>query len=229
MVVATTVFVGCEGVDMTEEEENLFLSYSVNAVVNHDKNYINKLEYVEIESESTTVWHSEDENTGKETTKADDSGQGSQGGEEQTTAFEVNTDVNTAINISGIDISYNGYIMTKSYPAKEDNSFIMKSTSGSNLVVMKFKVKNTSSKDINIDILNSDYRFKGIFNGQVKANCQTTLLDDALNTYAGMIKAGKSKDLVLIFQVSEQSMKNLSTAKLEVITENDSKTIILEK
>ena len=218
---------GCESVDIPEEDEGVYIAYMVNSVINHDKNYILKLKDVEIETESTTVWHSEDENVTNQTETSGSNGGSSQ--EEETTVINVNTDINSIVQIPGIDITYNSYLVCTSYPETSDAAFIMKAVNGSSLIVLKFNVANTTSEDINIDFLSEGYKFKGIFNGTVKANCQTTLLDNALNTYNSTIAASSSKELVLVYEVSNSSISSVSTIKVEISKGEKNETIIIEK
>lgn len=215
---------GCGNVELTEEEEQLVVDYSVNAVINHDKNYGLKLMDVEIESETETVWKSE-----KDTTSSEKNTEGSSNEQDQTTAFAVETDMNTVLRLSGIDVSYKSYKMCETYPEGESLNFVMNAVDGSNLIVIELNVKNTTDKDIKLDMLNSDIKFKGIFNSQVRANCQTTMLNNAFNTYNGTIKANETKEMVLVFEASRKNLKSVSTIKLEISNGDITETVILKK
>ena len=221
-----TCLYGCSKVNLSDEEEALYVAYAAGVVVNHDNNYILNLKDVEIETETETTWNYE-----KPGTTLPNQSQGGNNGnnEEETTAIIVNTDLNPVINMTGLDVTYKDYEITKQYPNGDNLSFVMKAVDGSNLVVLKFNVKNTTSSDIDADFLGQKIRFKGIFNGNVMANCQTTLLNNAMNTYSGTIPAGSTQELVLIYEVSDNSLTNISTIKLEIKNEDLSDTIILKK
>ncbi|NLL92729.1 MAG: hypothetical protein GX225_01085 [Clostridiales bacterium] len=223
-VISMMVFAtACSSVELTSEEEGLYVDYAVNAVINHDKNYILKLKDVEIESETQTTWNSEG-NSQSTTTSGNPSGNDP----EETTAFPVETDINSVISISGIDISYSGYEIVKSYPKENNMAFIMKAVDGSNLVILKFNVTNTSSSDINLDFNKMDIKFKGIFNGQVKSNAQTTFLSNALNTYSGTVPAGSATELVLVYEIKESSLSSVSTIKLDIANAGTTDIIVLK-
>lgn len=229
MILSCMFMNGCESVNIPEEDEDIYVAYMVNSVINHDKNYILKLKDVDIENESTTVWHSESENVTKPSeTETNGSSQGG-AGEEETTVINVNTDINTIVEIPGINITYKDYSVCTSYAETPDAVFIMKAVDGSSLIILKFNVTNTTDEDKNINFLNEGYKFKGIFNSSVKANCQTTMLDNAMNTFNGSIPASSTKELVLVYEVSNSSISNVSTIKLEISKGEKSETIIIEK
>lgn len=213
---------GCGSVELTDEEEQLVVDYSVNAVIKHDMNYGLKLMDVEIDNETETVWKSEKDNT---TSKEDTPS----GGQEETTAFAVETDMNKVLKLSGLDISYKDFKMCETYPEEENLSFVMNAVDGSNLIVIELNVKNTTDKDIDLNMIDSNIKFKGVFNGQVRANCQTTILNNAFNTYNGTIKANETKEMVLVFEASLKSLQSISTIKLDIVNGDTSETIILKK
>lgn len=228
MMMTVFLFVGCESVSLTEEEEQIYVAYAVNAVINHDNNYVLKLKDVEIETETTTKWYSEEDRFTTEPSSDGNNGS-QQNPEEETTVINVETDMNTIMKLDGISVEYTDYEIGKTYPNEDSMAFVLTAVDGSNLVVLKFNVKNETNEDIVLDMIAADMNFKGIFNGQVKANCQTTLLNNALNTYKGTISAGESKEMVLVYQISERSLSNVSTIKLEVENGDLSSTIILKK
>lgn len=220
---------GCESISLTEEEEQIYVDYAVNAVINHDNNYILKLKDVEIESETETFWYSEDgtrkeAESGEEETTVQGNGQ-----EEETTSLNIVTDMNSVLNIQGIDVTYKDFLMCKSYPESDEMAFEMNAVEGSNLIIIELNVKNITESDINLDMLSKSIKFKGIFNGQVRTNCQTTLLINAFNTYNGVIAAGETKELVLVFEANEKSISSISTIKLEITNGDLSDTVILKK
>ncbi len=215
---------GCDGVNLSEEEEELYVAYASNSVINHDNNYILKLKDAEIETETTTAWHSESENITTNQTQKPSSGNS----EEETTVIAVNSDMNSVIGMPGIDVKFKDFLVTKSYPETENVAFVIKAVEGSNLIILRFTVKNTTESDIMADFSSKNIKFKGIFNGQVKSNCQITFLGNAMNTYKENIPAGESKELVLIYEVSSSSLTNISTIKLDVTNGDLSDTIIIK-
>ena len=54
MAVSGTGCAKSELTGMSEEEKNLYVQYSANLILRHDKNYIDRMTYVEAESETET-------------------------------------------------------------------------------------------------------------------------------------------------------------------------------
>lgn len=224
--ISVFMLTACGDINLSSEEKKLVVDYAANTVLKHDRNYQNNLANVEIEPETETVWHSEKENT---TTANDNNNNSNNQGEDETTAINVETDLNAILNLKGLEVTYSDYVMTGAYPTQSDLAFVINAAPGDSLIVVKLNVKNTTSGDIKLDMLSKNMKFKGIFNSKVKTNCQTTMLSSAFNTYKGTIKAGESKEMELVFEVSKNSLQTISTIKLEVTNDKNSETIILKK
>ena len=69
---------------------------------------------------------------------------------------------------------------------------------------------------------------KGIFNYSVRTNALVTLLPEALNTYVGTIPAGGQIEAVLVFEMSDGYIQNLSEITIDVKSEKGSKSIKLQ-
>lgn len=227
----STIFMitACSDINLSKDDEKLVVDYAANVVLKHDRNYQNKIENVTIEPETETVWHSEEENTTTATENNNNNNNNNSNGESETTVLNVETDLNSILKLEGLDVTYYDYVVTSTYPQEQNLSFVINAASGNNLIVVKLNVKNTTSSDISLNMLNKKIKFKGIFNSQVKTNCQTTMLGSAFNTFSGTIKASETKEMVLIFEVSKNSLQNISTIKLEITNDEDSETIILKK
>ena len=228
-IILSCSIIGCQKLSYKQEEEQLMIDYMVNAVLEHDINYHGELKYVEIETEETTTWNSEEDST---TSKNEETTPSQGGSSEETTtkppSIVVETDMNNILGIPGIDVTYVDYVITDKYP--EENSFAsMMAADGTNLIVLKFNVTNVTGEDIYLNMIEKNIKFKGIFNSQVKANDQTTLLPDAFNKYVGTIMSGETKELVLIYIVNEKSLTTVSTIKLEIKNGDKTDTIILKK
>ena len=211
---------GCSSVELGEEEENQVIEYAVNVIVNHDKNYIIKLPERTTEIETTTWWSEGDPTKNTE------------GNEEITTSKDNNDQINNvtmneALNLSGFSVSYDGYTVTKKYP--DDNlGFSMVATSKSNLLVLKFSVKNDSASEANLNI-NNIYRYRCIINGSSKVNAQVTALLNALNTWDGNLAGGETKEMVLVFQISEEVSDNINKINLSIVKDKETKTVTIKE
>jgi hypothetical protein len=231
LVLLVGTITGCAELSYNKDDEQLMVDYMVEAVLNHDIHYNAELEYVEVEIEETTTWNSEKDTTTseKDTNNTTEDTTTDNGGQEETTSSSiiVETDMNGILNLPGFSVTYTDYMVTDTYP--DENSFAsMKAVEGSNLIVLKLNVKNTTNEEQTLNMLEKDMRFKGVFNSKVKTNCQITLLPDAFNSYIGTFIPGEEKELVLIYIVSEKSLQNISTIKLEIKNADKTETIILK-
>lgn len=214
---------GCQSIDLDKEDEEQVVEYAANVVINHDKNYIVKMPHREKEEETTREWITGDVviNT---TQGSDEQGSSSSGGssEEETTKGQSNTkpgtvvSVNDAFGFSGFTVESAGYTVTDKYP-EGNEGFSMVATKGYDLLVLKFNVKNNSSETKSLDVLGMNYSYRCIVNNQARLNAQITALLNGLNTWEGNIEAGQSKELVLVFQVSEDISSGINSIDVSVI------------
>lgn len=227
--VVSCVMMGCAELSYDKDKEQLMVDYMVKAVLNHDRDYNSALIYMEVETEPTTTWNYEHD-TPEKPNEEETTNNGDGSGEQETTSppIIVETDINKILNFSGLSVTYTDYFVTDSYP--DESSFAsMKAMEGSNLVVLKFNVTNTTEEELSLNMLEKNIKFKGIFNSKVKANSQITLLPDAFNTFVGTFAPFETKEVVLIYIVSEKSLDTISTIKLEVKNDDKADTIILKK
>lgn len=191
---------GCQKLqlDYTEEDYDLYAQYAANLLLKYDKNYIDRMPEVEVETKKTQ-------------TQAPTAVSGAE--ENQT----VVTDVNQAFEYTGLSIRQNGFEVLDSYPSTSDSlAMSMIAIKGQKLLVMKFQVTNTTQTDQTVDFAKSGAVYRGVINGTIRMNVQHTALLDALNTYQGTIPAGQTIDLVLVFQVDESDATNISTLALNL-------------
>ncbi len=210
---------------LTTEEEALCVQYAANTVLKHDKNYIDRMRYVEIETEPETEPPTEWITEPVTQSPAQPDGSTSPAG--GTTAVTYQT-MDQIFQIPGIQITPAGYEVTGSYPSDgQQLGMSMVAISGSKLLVMKFQVTNVSGADIPLDLMNSGAAYKGVLNGTVKMNVQVTALLDAFNTFNGVLNAGESRQLVLVFQADENDTANISSVELNVTYNNLQGTVVI--
>ena len=91
---------------------------------------------------------------------------------------------------------------------------------------MKFELKNTTGEDIEIkNALNSPS--VKLISDVVKTKSKMTFLSNDFSTYSGVVKAGKSVETILIFEVSESVAEKISNPSLQIKIGNSTKTIKL--
>ncbi len=217
LAVGTT---GCKQMDMalvtdlTEEQEDLLVEYVANAVLNYDKNYIDRMRFVAYEKE-TEAETEEPTSQSQQTSPEKPTG----GNESQKPSVSVpetpSMTMDEIFGIPGVHIQPSGYEVVDAYPSNgEELGMSMIAIKGCKLLVVKFKVTGNGSQ---IDLLKSGAVYKGIINDSVKVNAQVTALLDGFNTFQGVIEKGKTEELVLVFQVDENDTKNVRSVDLNII------------
>lgn len=215
MAVSGTGCAKSELTGMSEEEKNLYVQYSANLILRHDKNYIDRMTYVEAETEVQTS-----------SNVAGTDSQNQAGVSDSSVAL---TDMNSLFQINGLDIQPAGYEVTDSYPSASSGlGMSMVAVKGYRLLVLKFAVTNTGGTDAALDMLGTKAEYKGIINDSVRMNAQVTALLNALNTYRGTIPAGGSTELVLVFQINENDADNISSVKLNLTYNDKQGTVVIQ-
>lgn len=215
-VLMTVSGTGCaksELTELTEEEKDLYIEYSANIILKHDKNNIDRMPYVEpvTEAPAETVTQA------GETSIPGISDEGS-----------TVTGMNELFALQGLDIQPAGYEVLDSYPSGgSEIGMSMVAVKGYKLLVVKFHVGNTAGADMPLNMLETKAEYKGIINDSVRMNAQVTALLNAFNTYNGTIPAGGSEELVLVFQINENDADDISSVKLNVTYNDRQGTVVI--
>lgn len=226
MALATAMSVtGCVKFE-TPEYSELYVEYAANAVLKHDKNYIDRMKWVEVTTQKETE-ASEQQTTvsNQENQNGSSSSNTQEGSNQQITALPMQE----ILGLQGVTITPIGCEAVNSYPDNgSELGMSMIAIKGYQLMIMKFQVTNVSGSDQNVDIRGKDAVYKGIVNDKVRLNVQVTALLDALNTWNGALAAGETKELVLVFQINEADAENISSVKLNVTCQEKQGEIIVK-
>lgn len=134
------------------------------------------------------------------------SGEGSAERNDGTGGAEVvdNQPIADFLGCSGFSIDYADYKIADSFPdGSDDWFFTMDATTGNDLLIVCFDVKNLSDSDAELNVFEKNATFKISVNGEgYKSSCKTMLEDD-LSEFKGMFGGKESKKLVLILEIKE--------------------------
>ena len=108
----------------------------------------------------------------------------------------------------------------------EGDSFYMEPNDGMEYVIMYFRAKNVTNKDISVDLLSAGITYTASYKDMSADNTLTILMSD-LGTYEGTIKAGSSKKLVLLFQFPKGKVKQPGNVTLTCTQGSETKSIKL--
>lgn len=217
----------CAGkLEYTEQQEDVIADYMANLLLRHDVNY--QYEYISEEETTTEEVTDEQEETTDLYAEEINGSQDVNSTPEMGGDNKVSTDdLASALEMpEGISVKYDGYEVTDIFSDDEDSLFVMKAVEGYRLLVVKFKVTNTTGEDISVNMMEKISKYKGIVNDNKKYNSQLTLFLNALNTFEGTISAGSTKTMFLLYQTQLDSAEQLSSLSVELTDKSDNKTII---
>ena len=211
---------GTQMFELTQEEEDLIVHSAAYFVAKHNiqqKDGVtgyplpDSFEEEEIESES----ESETEAEGNGGGGAADS---SKPAENETTLAELIGHKDT------LKVSFEGSYVADSY--KEGTAYIVDAESGKTFYVMKFKLTNTTKKDVEVNNATKSPVFKLVCDA-VTVKSEVTFLISDFSTYQGTIKAGESVETILLFEVSEGVVEKIKEPTLQITVGNSTKKIKL--
>lgn len=234
MIICTTMMAsGCGDKipEMTEQQQELVVEYAAGTVLKYDKNYESKLVELTLEENTDKEAASEENEPAPEAEKE----QAEEAAANEVEVIDNTENVNTVASIEEflqldfVRITYAGYEVCDVYPdndAADDLYFFMNATEGNKLVVVKFLMENISGEEREINIAQSDVKFKIIVNG-IEKNALVTMLLNDLAYYNGMLKAGESVEVVLACEVPNEQTGEISSLGLEMKNVDNAATISL--
>lgn len=228
---------GCaQLVDMDEQESNMVAEYMAGTVLRHTENYDEALIYPDTTetdknsgaaaavtteptaTPSATAPAKTDESTTEEAVNSADDNDGLK---------EVGfSDFMNVLGKDKFDITYSKYKFYDSYPVENDYFTIVPSK-GQQLMLLTFKVKNTTDKTQTFNLSESQiiYELESA-DGKVYSPMMT-LLEEDIQYINLKIGAGKSQKAAIVFDVSKNIDK--SDLKLKISYKDKTTTLDLNK
>ncbi len=217
--------------EMTEQQQELIVEYAAGTVLKYDKNYESKL--VELTLEETVESEPVKEEEAPDSENEEEEVVNGAGEEvtviDNTEAVTTVASIEEFLQIDSVAITYTGYETCDMYPENTESSelyFFMNATQGNKLLVLKFNIENFSDAEKEVNIAQSNVRFKVSVDG-VEKNALTTMLLNDLAYYNGMLAAGESAELVLVCEVPVEQSENISSLALVLKNVDNEATISL--
>lgn len=204
---AAFMMTGCgEMPDLTQEESELISEYAVGVLLKYDTGYNNRLVDTMADDPEEETELPEEENPEEEPEPEM---------EEPAEVVDVSQDEETQPAVSSVEeyygipnvmISYTGYELADSYPPSEEGAvpvFSMDASAGTQLLVLKFNVQNTSGQDQQMNMLGYGATFRVSVNGEASKGALATMLVNDMQTYDDVIPANTSVEMVSIVEVPQ--------------------------
>lgn len=220
---------------MTEEEEAIITAYASKAVSKFNKNQTIGIANARVRTGELDEDYSPDEDE-KEEEEATEATEGEEQveidpetgepiapaeGEAEGEASEDSSadggySFTDAMNIEGVEFTCSEFDVTPEYKTK---SFLLEKVSGKKYLVLSITAKNTSKSSVDFSKY-ADRSYSLSLNGGEKTKAEFTPLGNDLNNYDGLLAAGDTKSLVLVFLFSDSSVENITSLELFVTSED---------
>jgi len=139
----------------------------------------------------------------------------------------IHLDLTDVIGKEGLVFNYAGSLVTKQYPNEVvpgEYYFAISATQGSNLLVLRFNVTNTTSRDIELDMMEHDLRLRIGYNGENISGVLFTLLEYDLSIFQGLITAGETIELVVLCEAAISDSSEIQSIEFYVRSADGSYT-----
>lgn len=211
-MVTTLMFTGCGSSipNLSKLDNSKASEYMAGELMKKDDNYQYGLDYDRSLLEPTPVPTIAPTPVPSNAPADDKSGKStSQGGGSEAPAMQE-VSVSDVYGLKGVEVKLVSSSLKDSFG---EEYTILTASKGKKLMVLYFKVKNSSGKDqtVNFKTINPEYYL--LQNGARVGNPQKTIADGDIQFFKGKIKSGKSKQAILVFEVDKEfSMDNVSLA-----------------
>lgn len=129
----------------------------------------------------------------------------------------------------GVSVSYVGAELCDTYPHDEEIGGLVVNASSEEkkLLVLRFRFSNETGQEQTVDIASQrEMNFRITVNEDYRRNAMTALLLDDMTVLKKTIPAGESTEAVLIIEVEQRSIEEISSISLNL--KNDLKTYTIQ-
>lgn len=222
LMLSTCVFLlaGCNDVkDLTDDETKLIAEYAAGLLLEYDANYVDRIEEGDKAAQEMTEEASTEQDDTQEVTAEEQSEEDT---EDNTSAEErivgSEGDIAKIAGIAGVSVSLKDYQIVDRYPeTKEEDTVVdVEAADGYKLLVIRFKVQNTTEDVLNVSLIDKQLEYHIVCNGVDTAEPMLTILMNDLGTLETSIQPGEEQEAVLLFQISDNMKEQLESIDLYI-------------
>lgn len=231
IVLAMLSLTGCiRKYEVSEQQDNAVAEYMAELLLKHDDDYTQKLTPIEEinyedtskDEELTPTPKASAEDDNKDIDEVKDDTDTSKGDNSNS---QKEYSIAEVIGAKGFDIEYAGYKLAKSYPEEGDgNYFSLDAAEGNKLLVVSFSARNTTEKEQTLDLKKTKISYQLDINIGTVYKPLLSLLRNDLQYIDDTFKKGETKDLLLVFEISEEA----DISNINLIISKDNKSEIIE-
>lgn len=210
--------------ELTADEEAIIIQSAAYLIAKHNIQQKDGISNVFIEEETETELPTESESelpTESESEENKPSGDGNDGDNTVQGTLSLAAAIGHA---SDLKITYEGHYLSASYVEK--GAFSVDAEPGNTFYVMKFKMTNTTNGDVVVNNakLNPIFRIKS---GEITAKSAVSFMTTDLSTYTDTISAGKTVEVVLLFELPKEKAEAVKNPTLQITIGKESKIVKL--
>lgn len=208
--VLTLVMTGCGVKELTEMENDKIAEYIAASLLKYDANYEDSLEYDKTLLEPTPAPTPTPAPVVTPEPAEGKNGSSTAGGDVVTPEPELSAskDFSDIFEAMGCNVKLKGFEVVSSY--NTDYSVLEPSKKGTQLLIVKCQVTNTSGASKKISLDNSISYEVEMDEGEYAKPLLTMTLTNDLQNFEEKIGAGKSKDAVLVFETTKKDIGQIS-------------------
>lgn len=219
LLVTSMVLTGCGTplMTMTEDEENTVVNYAAHIVSKYNKAQSDGLVYVSDAALEEDVASGESLKDEDSTSQTGDLGTGDEEVPPVDTEMTGDTDaiestLTDVLALSGVSAVFRGVETADSYT--ESDVMLLVPDSGKTYLIAYVTVSNETDSDIECDFLGENITYHLLVNETDELTAERTILSNDLTTYDGTISAGKSVDMVILFQEKTSLLSDADSYKI---------------
>lgn len=212
-------------ISLTKEQNNKAAEYIAGTLLKYDSSYESKLLLVETQTEMPTERPNQTQEPIIGTPEPTQQGTGEKtNNNPKEDGVEANIELSELFSKNNIKLEYNSYSINDIYIEKSSGVPI-NPKKNEQLVIVKFKVTNLSSKEENIDLALEGITYKLVLNGKSTVKPLLTIALNDIQNFEKKLKSKKSEILSLIFSVSKTDIDELKV----VASKNDKNAVVTLK
>ncbi len=219
-------FCGCSWTkSISEDDTKLIAVYSAKIVAKYNTKQKDGIVYIDNDDALKAISDLENEQKKKQEESATantTNSTSSSKSKNQQAEVKPAVPLETALGLGNVNFAYLGSEVKDSYTT---SVYDMTPNAGNKFLVMRFKM--TANADGEVNILSKNPKFKATVNQGATATNEISLMPDDLATFKGTLKAGESRDLVILFQFKGDDLANIQSTSLQCTSNGGTSDITL--
>lgn len=231
VVIASMFLSGCgtQLYELTKEEEDLIVHSAAYFVAKHNIQQKDGVSAV-VDPDSIILQSEETEEvegiTEPETELAEEviSPSGGNAGEGQTVDDATVSLAEIIGHGTDLTVTYTGSYSVDNYV--EGAAYSVDADAGKMFYVMQFTITNATDGEVIVDNVSVNPTFR-LVSDNLSVKAEVTFLTTDFSTYQGTIQAGESVETILLFEVSEANIEQITAPTLQITIDNVTKNVKL--